>query len=105
MQEAIDEMSRRRKIQLEHNKVNNIIPTSIKKPIQHIMECKETNEFAVEVAEIEETYESEIPLLELIEKLEKQMLSAAKNLEFEKATKLRDQIKIIRTKDLKIIAG
>ena len=105
MQEAIDEMSRRRKIQLEHNKVNNIIPTSIKKPIQHIMECKETNEFAVEVAEIEETYESEIPLLELIEKLEKQMLSAAKNLEFEKATKLRDQIKIIRAKDLKIIAG
>ena len=105
MQEAIDEMSRRRKIQLEHNKVNNIIPTSIKKPIQHIMECKETNEFAVEVAEIEETYESEIPLLESIEKLEKQMLSAAKNLEFEKATKLRDQIKIIRAKDLKIIAG
>jgi excinuclease UvrABC helicase subunit UvrB len=46
-----------------------------------------------------------MPLLELIEKLEKQMLSAAKNLEFEKATKLRDRIKIIRTKDLKIIAG
>ncbi len=105
MQEAIDEMSRRRKIQLEHNKVNKIIPTSIKKPIQHIMEFKETNEFAVNVAEIEETYESEIPLLELIEKLEKQMLSAAKNLEFEKATKLRDQIKLIRAKDLKIIAG
>jgi len=105
MQEAIDEMSRRRKIQLEHNKVNNIIPTSIKKPIQHIMECRETNEFAVKVAEEGETYEPEIPLLELIEKLEKQMLSAAKNLEFEKATKLRDQIKIIRAKDLKIIAG
>jgi len=105
MQEAMDEMSRRRKIQLEYNKVNNIIPASIKKPIQHIMECKETNEFAMEFAEEKETYESEIPLLELIEKLEKQMLSAAKNLEFEKATKLRDQIKIIRTKDLKIIAG
>ena len=68
------------------------------------MECKETNEFAVTVTE-EEMHESEISLLELIEKLEKQMLSAAKNLEFEKATKLRDQIKIIRTKDLKIIAG
>ena len=105
MQEAMDEMSRRRRIQLEYNKANNITPTSIKKPIQHIMECKETNEFAMEVAEEDETYEAEIPLLELIEKLEKQMLSAAKNLEFEKATKLRDQIKIIRTKDLKIIAG
>ena len=105
MQEAMDEMSRRRRIQLEYNKVNNITPTSIKKPIQHIMERKETNEFAMEGAEEDETYEAEIPLLELIEKLEKQMLSAAKNLEFEKATKLRDQIKIIRTKDLKIIAG
>ena len=105
MQEAMDEMSRRRRIQLEYNKANNITPTSIKKPIQHIMECKETNEFAMEFVEEKETYESEIPLLELIEKLEKQMLSAAKNLEFEKATKLRDQIKIIRAKDLEIIAG
>jgi excinuclease ABC subunit B len=105
MQEAMDEMSRRRKIQLEYNKVNNITPASIKKPIQDIMGSKEINEFAMEVVEEEETYESGMPLLELIEKLEKQMLSAAKNLEFEKATKLRDQIKIIRTKDLKIIAG
>ena len=105
MQEAMDEMSRRRKIQLEYNKVNNITPASIKKPIQDIMGCKETNEFAMEVVEEEKTYESGMPLLELIEKLEKQMLSAAKNLEFEKATKLRDQIKLIRTKDLKIIAG
>ena len=105
MQDAMDEMSRRRKIQLEYNKVNNITPTSIKKPIQHIMELKETNEFAMEGAEEDKTYEAEIPLLELIEKLEKQMLSAAKNLEFEKATKLRDQIKIIRAKDLEIIAG
>ena len=105
MQEAMDEMSRRRKIQLEYNKVNNITPASIKKPIQDIMGSKEINEFAMEVVEEEETYESGMPLLELIEKLEKQMLSAAKNLEFEKATKLRDQIKLIRTKDLKIIAG
>ena len=105
MQEAMDEMSRRRKIQLEYNKENNITPASIKKPIHDIMGCKETNEFAMEAVEEEETYESGMPLLELIEKLEKQMLSAAKNLEFEKATKLRDRIKIIRTKDLKIISG
>ena len=105
MQAAMDEMSRRRKIQLEYNKINNITPASIKKPIQDIMGCKETNEFAMEIVEEEDTYESGMPLLELIEKLEKQMLSAAKNLEFEKATKLRDQIKLIRTKDLKIISG
>ena len=69
------------------------------------MGYKETNEFAMGVVEEEEIYESGMPLVELIEKLEKQMLSAAKNLEFEKATKLRDQIKLIRAKDFKIIDG
>ncbi|GIS84888.1 MAG: hypothetical protein CM1200mP16_11880 [Nitrospina sp.] len=38
-------------------------------------------------------------------KLEKQMLGAAKNLEFEKAAGLRDRIKKLRAKDLNIIAG
>ena len=105
MQEAIDEMSRRRQIQLKYNEENNITPSSIKKSIQHIMEHKESNEMEFEVAEEEEVYESGVPVLELINKLEKQMLSAAKNLEFEKAAELRDRIKKMRAKDLKIIAG
>ena len=105
MQAAIDEMSRRREIQLAYNEANNITPTSIKKSIQDSMENKKGAEMAFAVAEEEETYESGVPVLELIAKLEKQMLAAAKNLDFEKAAELRDRLKKMRAKDLKIIAG
>ena len=105
MQAAIDEMSRRREIQLAYNEANNITPASIKKSIQDSMENKKGEEMAFSMAEEEEVYGSEVPVLELITKLEKQMLAAAKNLEFEKAAELRDRVKIMRAKDLKIIAG
>ena len=105
MQEAIDEMTRRRKIQLTYNKENNITPASIKKSIQHIIEYKELDKMKIDVAKEEEIYGSGVSVLELINKLEKQMLSAAKNLEFEKAAKLRDRINKMRAKDLKIIIG
>jgi excinuclease ABC subunit B len=60
---------------------------------------------AFPLAEEEEAYESGVPVLEMIVKLEKQMLAAAKNLNFEKAAELRDMIKKKRAKDLNIIAG
>ena len=106
MQGAIDEMNRRRQIQVIFNKENNITPASIKKSIQHIMEYKKLDKMEIDIAEEEEEiYGSEVPVLKLINKLEKQMLSAAKNLEFEKAAKLRDRINKMRAKDLKIIIG
>ena len=105
MQAAIDEMSRRREIQLAYNEANNITPTSIKKSIQDSMENKKGHEMEFALAEEEEAYESGVPVLEMIVKLEKQMLAAAKNLDFEKAAELRDRIKKMRAKDLKIIAG
>lgn len=105
MQAAIDEMSRRREIQLAYNKANNITPISIKKSIQDSMENRKGEEMAFAVAEEEEAYESGVPVLEMIAKLEKQMLAAAKDLDFEKAAELRDRVKRMRAKDLKIIAG
>ena len=105
MQAAMDEMSRRRKIQLAYNEANNITPSSIKKSIQDSMENKKGHEMEFAEAEEEEAYESGVPVLEMIVKLEKQMLAAAKNLDFEKAAELRDRIKKMRAKDLKIIAG
>ena len=105
MQAAIDEMSRRREIQLAYNEANNITPTSIKKSIQDSMENKKGHEMEFALAEEEEAYESGVPVLEMIVKLEKQMLAAAKNLDFEKAAELRDRIKKMRAKDLKIIVG
>lgn len=105
MKAAIDEMSRRREIQIEYNKANNITPTSIKKSIQDSLEYDDSAEIAMMVQEEQEAYESGIPVLELVANLEKQMLAAAKNLEFEKAAELRDRISRLRANDLKIIAG
>ncbi|PJB97716.1 MAG: hypothetical protein CO079_06015, partial [Nitrosopumilales archaeon CG_4_9_14_0_8_um_filter_34_10] len=62
-----------------------------------------TPEFALEVMEEEETYESGKPVLELIAELEKRMFSLAKDMKFEKAAELRDRIKHLREKDLNII--
>jgi excinuclease ABC subunit B len=103
MQAAIDEMSRRREIQLAYNRDNNITPRSIQRAIEVSMEYSGNSEFAMEVMEEEETYESGKPILELIVELEKKMLTAAKDLDFEKAAELRDRIKRLREKDLKII--
>ena len=102
MQAAIDEMSRRRKIQLAYNQENNITPRSIQRAIEVSMEYSKAPEFAFEVMEEEETYESGKTALELIVELEKKMLSAAKDLDFEKAAELRDRIKRLREKDLEI---
>ena len=102
MKAAIDEMNRRREIQLAYNRENNIIPRSIKREIEVSMEYSVDPELALEVMEEEDGYESGKPILELIEEMEKKMLSAAKDLEFEKAAELRDRIKRLREKDLNI---
>ncbi|MFO8036266.1 MAG: excinuclease ABC subunit UvrB [Anaerolineales bacterium] len=95
MQHAIDETNRRRDIQIAYNKEHNIEPASIKKAISDI-----TDRVPVKaVAEAEGGYDAErvkgIPedeLREIIADLKQQMLTAADNLEFEKAAALRDQI-------------
>ncbi len=103
MKAAIDEMTRRREIQLAYNQENQITPSSIQKAIGDSMEYTETSGLAYAVMEEEAEYESGKPVLELIWELEKKMLSVAKDLEFEKAAELRDRIKRLREKDLEII--
>jgi excinuclease ABC subunit B len=103
MKAAIDEMSRRREIQLAYNREHQITPSSIQKSIAQSMEYKENSESIFTVMEDEEEYESGKSVLQVIADLEKQMLLAAKDLEFEKAADLRDRIKRLREKDLEII--
>ena len=102
MKAAIDEMTRRREIQLAYNQENQITPSSIQKAIGDSMEYTETSGLAYAVMEEEAEYESGKPVLELIGELEKKMLSVAKDLEFEKAAELRNRIKRLREKDLEI---
>lgn len=102
MREAIDETNRRRKIQEEYNKKNNIKPESIKKEVLDILEREYVREnlYINYVAENSAAYRSNNrkELEELRFQLKEQMLAAADNLEFEKAAALRDQMMDIENK-------
>jgi len=98
MEEAIGETQRRRQIQMEYNKIHGITPTTIKKAVHDILEREKEEEekhHQLSVAEMKEQYNILVPKQKaaLIKALEKEMLEQAKNLEFEKAAKLRDEIK------------
>ncbi|MFQ5455469.1 MAG: excinuclease ABC subunit UvrB [Nitrospirota bacterium] len=95
MKLAIDETTRRRKIQIAYNKRENIIPSSIKKDIhQGLYKICERDYYAVPVVkEKEDEYFPEGELQNIINSLEREMKKAAHNLEFEKAGELRDKIK------------
>jgi len=98
MQTAIDESNRRRDYQLKYNKEHGISPVSIKKGIQDI--AQGIIKFEKEVqTKIEDFDPLEIDdLADYIIDLEEQMKEAARNLEFEKAAKLRDQVAELRKK-------
>lgn len=94
MQKAIDESSRRRSIQLEFNKKNDITPRSVQKAIkQGIEDLSDAEEFVIELTGEQK---DEYDLKEYIAQLEYEMELAARNLDFEKAAKLRDKIKQIK---------
>jgi len=94
MQTALDETERRRKKQDQYNKKHGIQPESIKKSISDITERVKRKAVAEAGGDYQAGAEG-IPLPELkniILELEKQMLAAAENLEFEPAAGLRDEI-------------
>ena len=95
MKRALDETERRRTIQQAHNKEHGITPEGIQKTIHDITERVKA------IAETRTPYvvQGDMPkddLLRLIKDLESQMKIAARNLEFEKAALLRDQIVDLR---------
>lgn len=100
MRKAIDETNRRRTIQTEYNKKHGITPKGIEKAIKQILEVSEQVDpsHAVKIAEEAATYHAMSPekLAKLLKQLENKMYNHAKNLEFEDAGKVRDQIKHIR---------
>jgi excinuclease ABC subunit B len=100
MQRAIDETDRRRRIQRAYNEEHGINPVSISKAIRDIGGQLRA------VAERKADYKlagEDIPrdeMLRLIKDLERQMKEASKNLEFERAALLRDQIVELRRTEL-----
>lgn len=98
MKQAIDETNRRRKIQEAFNKKNNIIPTTIKKDIMSVFYSAYASEdiSTDKVAEAVAKYESLDNIDDIIKTLEEEMKQAAKELDFERAGELRDQIKALK---------
>jgi excinuclease ABC subunit B len=97
MKSAIDETTRRRIIQDNHNKRNNIIPRGITKPVKDITErLKRDTDSKSPCLTKEYELMSEIDLFRVVKELEIQMKRSAKNLEFEKAAMLRDEVTEIR---------
>ena len=101
MRRAIDETDRRRAIQEAYNVENGITPMSIVRPVDMELAkilAADYVDLAVEADGIPD-FKSQEELDGFIAKLESDMREAAKRFEFEKAAKLRDQIKELRTKE------
>jgi excinuclease ABC subunit B len=101
MRAAIDETERRRAKQLAHNLAHGIEPKGISKRIKDLIdgvydvtEARETRKAAKEEEKVEGLSEKQLD--QRIRKLEKEMLEAARNLEFERAAHLRDELKALR---------
>ena len=100
MRRAMDETERRREKQLAHNAEHGITPQGIRKAIADVMErggasAPDTAEHYAEVAEEARAYAdlSTAQAVKRIRELEQQMHQHARNLEFEEAGRLRDEIK------------
>ncbi|MFP4425349.1 MAG: excinuclease ABC subunit UvrB [Alkalispirochaetaceae bacterium] len=101
MAAAIDETERRRAIQLEYNEKHGITPRSVRKAVHDILirqkeEKREDEKRSIEI--IKGSYNILVPSerKKLIRKLEQEMLEHAKNLEFEQAAVLRDEVEELK---------
>jgi len=103
MRVAIDETSRRREKQLQHNLRNHITPRSVHKRIKDLIDGVYNHESAqqnLKAAQVQARYDAmnETQLAKEIQRVEKKMLNAAKNLEFEQAAQYRDELKSLKNK-------
>jgi excinuclease ABC subunit B len=101
MRLAIEETGRRRAIQEKYNEEHGITPTTIKKAVEDILERRREERADAAATEIEVLKKSHNLLVpeqkrSLIKALEGQMLEHAKNLEFEEAAAIRDEIERIK---------
>jgi excinuclease ABC subunit B len=101
MQRAINETDRRREKQIAHNEANGITPASINRPLEMGLAGILKAEYAdlTDEAEGMPDFATQAELDTYIGKLESDMREAAKKFEFEKAAKLRDTVKELRTKE------
>jgi len=97
MRKAIDETDRRRKLQSEYNKKNKITPQTIKKNIKSIIDHEINPVIAPDFSKLESLED----IGAYIKQKEKEMKDAARNLEFERAALIRDEIGQLRKLQLR----
>ena len=102
MRGAIEETNRRRKIQVDFNEANQIIPQSIIKPIDMSLVAVAEADYVTVPLEEEPEVEKLAPeeLERYLAELEREMREAAKRFEFERAAQLRDRLKGLRARTL-----
>jgi excinuclease ABC subunit B len=101
MEEAISETNRRRAIQMAYNEEHNITPTTIIKAIHDMLEREQHEQHEIQKHDLEllkggYNLLSATDRKNYIKALEKEMLEAAKNLEFERAAVIRDEIQDVK---------
>jgi excinuclease ABC subunit B len=101
MRRAIDETDRRRVRQTEFNRVHGIVPQGVQKQVKELIDGvydagASRTEQRVANERVDAAAMSEVQLGREIKRLERQMLELAKNLEFEKAARVRDQLGALR---------
>jgi excinuclease ABC subunit B len=101
MDAAIKETERRRKVQMEYNQAHGITPTTVQKAIADILTrhaVEEQDAAATSIEVLKKSYNVLIPAQrkQLVAALEGEMLEHAKNLEFEQAAAIRDEIARIK---------
>ena len=95
IQAALEETEYRKQKQIEYNKINKITPRSVKRNIGEIIESiYEKDTYTVSLSKTDDLSPSKFE--KHLQKLEKKMLSAAENLDFEKAAIYRDEIRKIK---------
>ena len=94
----------RRQTQLEYNRLHNITPVSIRKAIDDILGSPYEADYVTAplLAESEEPYLTPERIQEMIGDLHRRMIEAAKDLEFEEAARLRDEIRALEKKELEV---
>ncbi|MBT8490453.1 MAG: excinuclease ABC subunit UvrB [Deltaproteobacteria bacterium] len=104
IQACLEETTRRRKKQIEFNRMNGITPETIKKSISDIFSSVYESDYPTipVISDEKEEYiaEKDIPIM--IKKLTRQMKEAAKNLEYEEAARIRDRIKELSDIEMEI---
>lgn len=108
MQKAMDETARRRQLQMEYNRANNITPKTINKKISDgLVEIYESHSTRKDVKkkDVDQLLEEPTQINKEVSILREKMKKASKNLEFEEAARFRDQIKRLELLQLKLLDG